>query len=67
MATVPTCQSETTIMHQPRQDDKSSQVEHANGLYMCVMIALIFKLASIKSADKVGFPRFSSYLVCMFY
>ena len=24
--------------NQPRQDDESSQVEHANGLYLCVVI-----------------------------
>ena len=31
--------------NQPRQDDKSSQVEHTNGLYLCVMIAWMLKLA----------------------
>ena len=39
--------------NQPRQDDKSSQVEHTNGLYMHVMIALIIKLAIHIKYEKV--------------
>ena len=43
LAAVPTSQSEVTVMqsydNRPRQDDESSQVEHTNGLYLCVIIA----------------------------
>ena len=49
MAAVPTSQSEVTVMqsdnNQPRLDDESSQVERANGLYLCVIIAWMIKFA----------------------
>ena len=44
--TVPTSQAEVTVMqshdNQPRQDDKSSQVEHTNGLYMCGIFVVVY-------------------------
>ena len=50
MAVVPTSQSEVTVMqsddNQPRQDDESSQVECANGLYLCVIIAWMLKICN---------------------
>ena len=55
MAAVPTSQSEVIVVqlddNQPRQDDESSQVEHTNGLYLCVIIAWMLKFAISQNID----------------
>ena len=55
MAAVPTSQSEVTVMqsddNQPRQDDESSQVERANGLYLCIIIAWMLKFSISQNID----------------
>ena len=42
ITTVPTNKSVVTVMqadnNQSRQDNGSSQVEHTNGLYMCILV-----------------------------
>ena len=71
MAVVPTSQSEVTVMqsddNQPRQDDESSQVECANGLYLCVIIAWMLKFAISQKYRYLGLVLPGPFAYTMLY